>query len=163
AEAGRVLKQVLGVNPREPRAFAYQAVLAHLRNDRASEDEARKRALERWEENPEVDFIIGRKLSQKYRFAEGAVRQKQALKFDPTYQPAKLQVCQDVLRLGEEGDGWKLAAEIFSKDGYNVVAYNLVTLRDQLAKFRTLEADGLVLRMDAREAELYGERVLELL
>ena len=48
-----------------------------------------------------------------------------------------LQLCQDLLRLGDEADGWKLAAEIFSKDGYNVVAYNLVTLRDRLAGFRT--------------------------
>ena len=31
AEAEQVLKQVFEVNPREPRAFAYQAVLAHLR------------------------------------------------------------------------------------------------------------------------------------
>jgi tetratricopeptide (TPR) repeat protein len=162
-EAEKVLKEIFTVNLREPRAFAYQAVLAHLRNDQVSEEEARKNALERWKANPEVDHIIGRKLSQKYRFAEGALRQKQSLALDPGYQPAKLQLCQDLLRLGEEADGWKLAAEIFSKDGYNVVAYNLVTLRDRLASFRTLESEGLVLRMDTREAELYGSRVLELL
>jgi tetratricopeptide (TPR) repeat protein len=162
-EAEKVLKQILSVNPREPRAFAYQAVLAHLRNDQAGEEEARKKALERWKGNPEVDHIIGRKLSQKYRFAEGALRQKEALALDREYRPAKLQLCQDLLRLGDEADGWKLAAEIFSKDGYNVVAYNLVTLRDRLSSFRTLEGEGLVLRMDAREAELYGSRVLELL
>ena len=33
AEAATVLKQVFDVNPREPRASAYQAVLAHLRSD----------------------------------------------------------------------------------------------------------------------------------
>ena len=60
------------------------------------------------------------------------------------------------MRLGDETEGWKLAAEIFSKDGYNVVAYNLVTLRDRLAEFRTLERDGFVVRMDTREADLYG-------
>jgi tetratricopeptide (TPR) repeat protein len=162
-EAEKVLKQVLEVNPREPRAFAYQAVLAHLRNDAAGALDARKKALERWDANPEVDHLIGRKLSQKYRFAEGSGRQKQALFLDPEYQPAKLQLCQDLLRLGEETDGWKLAAEIFSKDGYNVVAYNLVTLRDRLAGFRTLEGEGLIVRMEAREAELYGSRVLVLL
>ncbi len=163
AEAEKVLKEVFNVNPRESRAYAYEAVLAHLRSDQAGEDEARKKALARWDANPEVDHIIGRKLSQKYRFAEGAQRQKQSLAFDPGYQPAKLQLCQDLLRLGEETEGWKLAAEIFSKDGYNVVAYNLVTLRDRLSSFRTLEDEGLILRMDAREAELYGPRVLELL
>ena len=33
AEAEPLLKRVFDVNPHEPRAFAYQAVLAHLRND----------------------------------------------------------------------------------------------------------------------------------
>jgi tetratricopeptide (TPR) repeat protein len=162
-EADKALKQAFEVNPREPRAFAYQAVLAHLRNDSAGETAARKKALERWEANPEVDHLIGRKLSQKYRFAEGSERQKQALLLDSEYQPAKLQLCQDLLRLGEEADGWKIAAEIFSKDGYNVVAYNLVTLRDRLAGFRTLEGEGFIVRMESREADLYGSRVLALL
>ena len=33
AEAEQVLKQVFDVNPHEPRAWAYRAVLAHLRGD----------------------------------------------------------------------------------------------------------------------------------
>jgi tetratricopeptide (TPR) repeat protein len=163
AEAEKVLEQIFKVNPHEPRAFAYQAVIAHLRNDPAGEKNSREKALERWESNPEIDHVIGRKLSQKYRFAEGSMRQKQALALDPAYQPAKLQLCQDLLRLGEEADGWKLADEIFSKDGYNVVAYNLVTLRERLTGFRTIEGDGLVVRMETREADLYGSRVLALL
>ncbi len=163
AEAEKALEQVLTVNSREPRAFAYTAVLAHLRNDPASEEVARKKALEQWEKNPEIDFIIGRELSQKYRFAEGSMRQRQALALDPAYQPAKLQLCQDLLRLGEEADGWRLAAEVFSNDGYNVVAYNLVNLRDRLSGFRTIEGDGLVLRMETGEASLYGSRALALL
>ena len=86
------------MNPREPRAFAYRAVLAHLRSDSAGEEDARKKALERWDSNPEIDCLIGRKLSQKYRFSEGAARQKRALAMDPEYGPAKLQLCQDLLR-----------------------------------------------------------------
>ena len=38
-----------------------------------------------------------------------------------------------------------------------------MTLRDRLAGFRTLEAEGLIVRMDRREADLYGSRVLALL
>ena len=72
AEAEQVLKQVLDVNPHEPRAWAYRAVLAHLRGDRDGEAAARRSALAPWATNPEVDHLIGRKLSQKYRFAEGA-------------------------------------------------------------------------------------------
>jgi tetratricopeptide (TPR) repeat protein len=39
-----------------------------------------------------------------------------------------------------------------------------VTLQKEVAKFRTLDSgNGLLVRMDAREADLYGDRVLELL
>jgi tetratricopeptide (TPR) repeat protein len=162
-DAGKVLDRVFAVNPSEPRGWAYRAVLAHLRNDRAGEESARKSALEHWSSNPEVDHLIGRKLSQEYRFAEGATYQRRALGFDPDHLPAKAQLCQDLLRLGDEDEGWKLADEVFAKDGYNVLAFNLVTLRDRIAGFRTLKADGLIVRMDPREAELYGDRVLSLL
>jgi len=162
-EAENVLKQVFAINAHEPRAWAYQAVLAHLRNQPAQELQARQTALSRWDSNPEVDSLIGRKLSQKYRFAEGAAYQRKALAFDPDYPVAKIQLCQDLLRLGEEADGWKLADGIFAKDAYNVVAYNLVTLRDRLSRFRALSSDGFIVRMEGREADLYGERVLALL
>jgi tetratricopeptide (TPR) repeat protein len=162
-DAAKILKQVHEVNPHEPRAFADLAVLAHLRNDAEGEAAARKLALAKWSTNPEVDHVIGRKLSQKYRFAEGAAYQRKSLAFDASYQPARLQLCQDLLRLGDEDEGWKLAAEIFASDAYNVVAFNLSTLHDRIATFRTLEADGFVVRMDPREAELYGRRVLDLL
>jgi predicted Zn-dependent protease len=162
-DAEEALKQAFAVNSEEPRAWAYQAVLAHLRNDRGGEAFARQAALSRWATNPEVDHLIGRELSKKYRFAEGSAYQRQALKLDPENLPVKIQLCQDLLRLGEEEEGWKLADEIFAKDGYNVVAYNLTTLRDRLAGFRTLEDAGFVVRMEAREAELYGRRVLALL
>jgi tetratricopeptide (TPR) repeat protein len=162
-EAEKTLKLAFDVNPREPRAFAYRAVLAHLRNKPNEEAEARKSALETWTQNPEVDHLIGRKLSQKYRFAEGSAYQRKALELDRDDQPAKLQLCQDLLRLGDEAEGWKLAAEIFASDAYNVVAYNLTTLHDRIAGFRTLEGDGFVVRMEPKEADLYGRRVLELL
>jgi tetratricopeptide (TPR) repeat protein len=163
AEAEKLLKQVFAVNPHEPRAWAYQAMLAHLRNDKNGEESARRSALSHWAENPEVDHLIGRKLSQKYRFAEGLAYQRKALEFDSNHPLAGIQLCQDLLRLGSEEEGWKLAGEIFAKDGYNVVAYNLVTLRESLSHFRALERDGFIVRMEKREADLYGERVLALL
>ncbi|QEH36398.1 tetratricopeptide repeat protein [Aquisphaera giovannonii] len=163
ADAAKVLDSVSAINPSEPRAWVYRAVLAHLRSDEAAEASARKSALAPWPANPEVDALIGRKLAQKYRFAEAATYLRRALAFDAGYMPARVQLAETLLRLGEEAEGWKLAGEVFAADGYNVVAYNLMTLHDLLAKFRTLEEDGLVVRMDPREADLYGPRVLALL
>lgn len=162
AEAATTLDEVVAVNPREPRAGAFRAVLAHLKNDPAGEEAARKKALEPWPGNPEVDALIGRKLAQKYRFAEAEVCLRRAVDLDPS--PAiKVQLAETLLRLGKEDEGWKLVDEVFAADGYNVVAFNLTTLRDRLAQFRTIESDGIVVRMDPREADLYGEDVLALL
>ncbi|HEV2292710.1 MAG TPA: tetratricopeptide repeat protein [Tepidisphaeraceae bacterium] len=162
-QAEQLIAQVLEVNPRRSEAHAYRAVLAHLRGDRKAEEAHRDAALGTWKTNPAVDHLIGLKLSQKYRFFEGQLYQRVALRFDRNYRPAKVQLCQDLLRLGEEDEGWQLAAEVFKEDPYNVVAYNLNTLHDHLAKFRTLQGEGFIVRMDAREADIYGHRVLELL
>lgn len=162
-EAVALLAQVESINPLHPRAAAYRAVLAHLRNQPESEKQYRGTALKHWATNPEVDHLIGKKLSQKYRFAEGSAHQRQALEFDAKYLPAQIQLASDLLRLGQEEEGWKLANEVYEADGYSIFAHNLVTLQDCIAKFRTLEEDGLLVRMDAREADIYGRRVLDLL
>jgi len=161
--ANRLLNKVMGVNPWNEEAWAYKAVLAYLENDTKTGDVNRAGALTYWPKNPEVDYLIGRKLSQKYRFAEGAAYQRRALKFDPQYLPAKIQLAQDLLRLGAEEEGWALADEVHNQDAYNIEAYNLANLRDNMARFKTLKIDGFIVRMDAHEADVYGGEVLELL
>ena len=78
-KADEMLMRALKVNPWHPEAWAYRAILAHLRNDPAGEAKARDNALKFWKTNPEVDHLIGAKLSQNYRFAEGAACQRRAL------------------------------------------------------------------------------------
>lgn len=162
-EARELLERVGEINPEHPLGWAYRAILAHLNNEPRNETECRQRALRGWTTNPQVDHLIGTKLSQKYCFTEGARYQRQALELDRDYLPAKMQLAQDLLRLGDEDDGWPLADEVYEKDGYNVLAHNLVTLRDSIGKFSTLAEGGFLLRMDAREAKIYGARVLDLL
>lgn len=163
SKAESVLAKVEKINPKEPLLWSYQAVLAHLRHKPDDEKKARAEALSTWQENPEVDHLIGKKLSQKYRFAEGEVYQRRALALDPQYLPAKLQLCQDLLRLGQEAEGWKLAEQVFEADPYSVLAHNLATLHDRLNQFTILIDNGFVVRMDSQEAKIYGRRVLTLL
>ena len=163
AAAGALLDKALAVNPWQPEAWAYRAVLAHLRNDSGAESEARDKALKFWATNPRVDHLLGKKLSQKYRFAEGSACQRRALQFDAGFLDAKIQLAQDLLRLGQEDEGWRLADEVHQRDGYDVTAYNLVTLRDTLSKFQTVTNQDFLLRMNPREAAVYGARALELL
>lgn len=161
--AKSLIDAVRKVNAINQKASAYLAVISHLEGKYDEEQQHRKQALSTWEKNPAIDSLIGRKLSQKYRFAEGAEYQKKALAFDPNYLPAKVQLSSDLLRLGREEEGWKLAEEVFDRDNYNVVAYNLTTLRDEIKTYRVLSADGFRVRMEETEAAIYGQRVLNLL
>jgi len=162
-EASKVLDEIIEINPVHPEAWAYRSVIAHLRNDPEAEKSARDRALASWARNPRVDQLIGEKLSAKYRFAEGAAAQRRALAFDPDYIPAASSLATDLLRLGEHAEGWDLAQKVHAKDDYDVEAFNLVTLRDTMNKYASLENEDFVIRMAAPEVAVYGPRVLALL
>ncbi|HEY3914161.1 MAG TPA: tetratricopeptide repeat protein, partial [Verrucomicrobiae bacterium] len=162
-EAEKQLGEVLDVNPHQPDALAYRAVLAELRNDSGAAKEFRAEALKCWVNNPKVDYLIGLKLAQKYRFVEAADEQKRALDFDSSYLPAQRELAEDMLRLGHDGEGWKLAQSVHSQDDYDVTSYNLVKLHDQMEKFQTLSNANFIVEMSPHEAGLYGNRVLDLL
>ena len=162
-DAEKQLALVLKVNPHYPEALAYRAVLAHLRNDAKQEKQFRTDALKFYRTNPQVDHLIGRKLSQKYRFVEGAAAQRRALEFEPEFLPARRQLAEDLLRLGQDEEGWALAQSVHKDDAYDVTAYNLVTLHDQMVKYQTLSNANFIVHMSPHEAGLYGDRVLELL
>ncbi|MGH7128284.1 MAG: tetratricopeptide repeat protein, partial [Planctomycetaceae bacterium] len=163
AEADALLDRILEINPRRPEAWAYRAVLAHLLHDPKGEAVFHAAAQGQWKRDPAVEHLIGRKLSQHYRFKEGAAYQRRALEFDPSFDPARSQLAQERLRLGREEEGWELAETAHKNDGYEVTTFNLLELRDRIAKFRTLENEHFLVRMDAREAAIYGGRVLDLL
>ncbi|KPK76369.1 MAG: hypothetical protein AMJ79_06845 [Phycisphaerae bacterium SM23_30] len=161
--ARKTLERIHAVNGRQVEAWAFRSLLAYLDNDPNTARECREKALEFRPSNPKVDYLIGKKLSQKYRFAEGAAYQQLSLKFDVDYQPAKIQLAQDLLRLGYEEQGWQLVQDIYETDAYNVEAYNLVNLNDHMAKFKTLKSDEFIVRMSESEADVFGDMVLELL
>ncbi len=161
--AEKALASALQTNPHRPEAHALRAVLANLRADPKGEAAALVAARKFWAANPAVPHLVGRKLSQKYRFAEGAARQREALGDDAEYLPAKAQLANDLLRLGQDEEGWRLADEVQRADPYDVVAFNLTALRDVLAKYRTLTSAHFLLRMEPREAEIYGATALALL
>lgn len=161
--AKKTLDEIHAVNPWHPEAWAYTSVLARLRNETAAETNARSAALRFWTNNPTVPHLIGLKLSQKYRFTDGAARQREALDFDPKFLPAKAQLASDLLRLGEEAEGWELAQQVHETDAYDVAAFNLVTLHDTMVGFTTLTNEHFVVRMSQHEAAVYGPRALALL
>jgi tetratricopeptide (TPR) repeat protein len=157
------LDLALAVNPHSPDAHALRAVLAFLDRDPLAAERHRAEALATWKNNPRVDYLIGRKLADQYQFADAAAAQRRALELDPDFTPAKVQLAQDLLRLAREDEGWALAEQAHRADAYNVEAFNLTTLHDQLAHFTTVENPHFRVRMAADEAPIYGDRALALL
>ena len=161
--AEEILTEALAVNLFHPNAWAYHAVIAHLKGHFEGESVLRDLALSNWSTNPHVDHLIGLKLSRKYRFAEAAEYQRNALQLRADFLPAKFQLAQDFLRLGKDAEGWEMAHQVRAEDEYNVVAFNLVSLHDRMKNYATLENDAFILRMDQRESRIYGDDALQLL
>ena len=161
--AEKTIQQLLTVNPNLPEAHSLQSVIGHLRNDPAAAEASRAAALKFSITNPEVDHLIGRKLSQKYRFAEGAEFQRKALEADVEFVDARIQLAQDLLRLGQEAEGWLQAEKAHQADGYNTTLFNLLQLKDSLGRFTTVTSEHFQVRMETEEASIYGPRVVELL
>lgn len=163
-EAEAAIQKVLDTQENHPQAWALRAAVADLSAAGPHKvKEARERGLRRWSRNPEVDHTLGRILSRGYRFSEGAAFQRQALAMAPNYLPAKVQLCHDLLRLGEEEEAWKLAAEIRQQDGYNIQAHNIGLLEKQMQGYTTKSYPDFILKMPKRDWPIYGERALELL
>ena len=161
--AEETIRQMLSVNPHLPEAHALQTVIHQLSNKADAAAQSRAAALKYSVVNPKVDHLIGRKLSQKYRFAEAAAAQRSALELDPEFNPARVQLAQDLLRLGQEAEGWQLAELAHDKDGYDTTLFNMLQLKDSLGRFTTLSSPHFQVRMEKQEAAVYGHRVLALL
>ena len=73
------------------------------------------------------------------------------------------QLAEDLLRLGQDDAGWALAESVHSNDQYDVTAYNLSVLHDEMDKFATLTNDHFIVHMSQHEAGLYGDQVMDLL
>lgn len=163
-QAEAAIQKVLDLNEDHPEAWSLRAAIAHL--SAAAPEKfhlARAQGLKRWDQNPIVDHIIGRVLSRAYRFAEGAKHQRLALGFSSAFLPAQIQLCQDLLKLGEEEEAWKLAASIRQADRYHVQAHNIGLLEKQMQGFTVQRFDDFILKMPKRDWPIYGERALKIL
>jgi tetratricopeptide (TPR) repeat protein len=163
-EAEAAIQKVIAICETHPKAWALRAAVAQLSAaDAGKVKSARTNGLKQWDQNPLVDHTLGRVLSRAYRFAEGAAYQRQALALDMDYLPARVQLCHDLLRLGDEAEAWELAASIREKDGYNVQAHNIGLLEQEMNGYTTQSFDDFILKMPKRDWPIYGERALALL
>ncbi|MEM9479804.1 MAG: tetratricopeptide repeat protein [Verrucomicrobiota bacterium] len=162
-EAKELLKTARETNPNHPEAWALESAIHYFNDETTDAEAARTKALKIWAKNPEIDFLIGRKLSQKRRFAEGSEFLRSALEFYPAHIGVRKILGQNLLRLGNESEGWTMLSEAQADDKYDVELFNLMLLHDELEKFETIEVEGFKVRMKPDEAAVYGQRVMVVL
>ena len=106
---------MLAVNPSEPRAWAYRAVLAHCETTRRGKGGPRRRRWRTGSRIPEVDHTHRPQAVAEVPVRRGG-RLPAARRWRSTRRtcPPRSSSRQDLLRLGEEEEGWKLADEIFA-------------------------------------------------
>jgi tetratricopeptide (TPR) repeat protein len=161
--ASETIQKLLAINPDSPEAHSLNAVIAILQSRQDDAETSRSAALKFSPQNPVVDHLIGKRLSLRYRFAEGAAFQRRAIASDPEFVPARLQLARDLLRLGSDAEGWQLIEDTRRADEYNVGLYNLQQLKKTLDQFVTIKSEHFEIRMDRHEAAVYGSRVRNLL
>lgn len=157
------LETALGQVDDHPHARSLLAALAGLRGEHDEAEAERGRALDRHPADPRVDWWIGQVQARKYRFAEAAASQRRALELDPGFTPAKLELAQNLMRLGNEDEAWQWAQQAREEDPYSVVALNLTRLREVVDGFDEVVTEHFRVKMDPREMQVYGGRVIELL
>lgn len=162
-KAEEMLARIEEVNPRDVKLWSMRAGLEYIEGNEEKGDEHRDQALSDWDENPEVDFVIGSLMAQKLRSEEAVKFLRKSLEMDSEYLPADLELAQNLLRTGDEEEAWERLERLAEEDPYNVPVYNLLTLYDEMKKFVVLRRGNFVLRMDPKEADLFGDSILDLL
>lgn len=163
AEAEELLKSIEKINSRHPKLWSLRAAIAHLEGRYEQEGQYRTEALKTWALNPDVDHLIGKHLALHYRFVESITYQKRSLTMDAGYVPAMGQLAQDQLRAGQNDEGWTMVEQVRKKDPYDVTIFNLKQLQQRLDSLETLNAPGFIIRMDKKEAKIYGPEAISLL
>jgi tetratricopeptide (TPR) repeat protein len=149
-DAGALLEEVFAVNSQSPEAWALKAAIAHLRGQFEEEGKYRAQALDSWERNPHVDYLIGKNPLATLSIYRGYSLSAPGFEVRSKLSPAQFQLAQDLLRTGQTDEGWELVELVSSRDRYNVTAYNLRALRDRLEQFATLQRDGIVVAWNRR-------------
>ena len=162
-DAEALITELRSRNPRHAEACGVLAAIYHLHGRPDQAAQVREAGLAHNPQNPVLDHHTGRTLSRRYRFREGAALQRRALELDPDFLPARIQLAQDLLRLGERDEGWRLAAEAHQRDGYDTQLFNLLQLRDSLDRFDILRGERFELHLSRQESRVFGTQVLRLL
>ncbi|MBN2326350.1 MAG: hypothetical protein JXR73_04285 [Candidatus Omnitrophica bacterium] len=162
-QALELLEESFAVNPNHLRLRSLQAAAYFLLDDPESLEQTLQRVLDFNPHFSDACHVPGRIASRHYRFREGIEFQRKALEINPDDVNARVQYGLDLLRIGEDEKGRRELETAFAADPYNVTAFNLLNLLDELFTFDRVQQGIFSLRTPQEEALVWSDEALALL
>jgi tetratricopeptide (TPR) repeat protein len=161
-EARAWLAKALDVNPSSLEARSLLGALAYVEDKQSEFDAEVAKVLAIAPSYGDVFRVAGELAAHNYRFDEAVTLVRRALEVGPPSARTLLDLGVHLLRTGDEAGAHTVLEESFKRDGFNVVAKNLLTMMDTLDTFATVRDGDLVLRLHKDEAPVLADHAIPL-
>ena len=155
--------KVLAVNPVHLEALALKAAAHFLSFDTTSHLDLRRRVLDFNPRHGTFDRIVAEIAARHYRFTEAEQMLRAAIEIDARDPHGQFQLALNLLRLGKDEEARDHLEKTFELDPYNVHAFNLLEVADEMKTFTTLTDSLWRLQLPPLEADILAEPMRNLL
>ena len=125
------LERAQAINARHSETLALLAAAAELSSDTALRDQHIKTALSLNPHAHELFALLAESAERRYRYEEALAWGRRAQQVHPEHWQGDYIVAVNLLRLGEEPEGYQLMDQAFKKNKFNIWAYNMLTVLDE--------------------------------
>lgn len=152
----------LETNPNSPTARTLKAVCYFALKDEKRFSMEESAILNINPKYGSLYFEIAEFLSKRYLFKESVEYYKRALALEPENWSARAGLGTSLSRLGEEEAAKQELENAFAKDPYNKYVGNLLTLFDELPRYKTHQFRNFTIRIHERDDAILSGYVKEL-
>lgn len=166
-EALRLLKKGLEVNPKDLEILSQVAAVYEQLSDQKNRDLYIQKVLDINSKFSSVYIYISQSCENRRQFPVAVEWAKKAMELNSKDWEGYYVAGMNLLRLGEESEGYKVLDRAFKLNGFNVWAKNVLVLLDRDFKkkeYRQFETEHFVIKLHRSESEImwpYLEDVVE--
>jgi len=167
AESLAAIRAALDVNPNDLRALSMFAAHYEGVGNAAERDKAIGQVLKTHPKYPELYTTLGEACERLRRCPAAIEWAKKAIGLDPDFWRGYYVAGMNLLRAGEEQEGYQLLDEAFKRNAFNVWAYNTLNVLDRDLKKKEFvyhETPHFLVKLDKSEDAIlwpYLERLIE--
>lgn len=161
-EALTTIQKALAVNPNYPEALAVLATYYDAKKMDEKRAAVIKKATAISPGSPLIFLVMSKFAKLRYDFNTSTKWARKAYEIAPENWEGYYLAGMNLLRLGEENEGYKLLSKSFNMNNYNVWAYNMLLVLDKEFNgddFTTYETEHFVVKMTRKDGEKNWEKI----